>query len=43
MKPIKDFDGYYITQEGKVFYDLGRGNRDKNKRCKKTGKMISGL
>lgn len=33
MKPIKDFDGYYITHEGKVFCDLGRGNRDKNKRC----------
>ena len=33
MKPIRDFDGYYITKEGKVFCDLGRGNRDKSKRC----------
>ena len=33
MKPIKDFDGYYITKEGKVFCDLGKGNRDRNKRC----------
>lgn len=33
MKPIRDFDGYYITKEGKVFCDLGKGNRDKSKRC----------
>ena len=33
MKPIRDFDGYYITKEGKVFCDLGRGNRDKSKLC----------
>ena len=33
MIPIKDFDGYYITKEGKVFCDLGKGNRNKNKRC----------
>lgn len=32
MKPIKDFDGYYITKEGKVFCDLGRGNRHNGKR-----------
>ncbi|MGL4801876.1 MAG: HNH endonuclease signature motif containing protein [Cetobacterium sp.] len=35
MIPIKDFDGYYITKEGKVFCDLGRGNKDRSrvKRC----------
>lgn len=35
MKPIKDFDGYYITKEGKVFCDLGKGRRDKSKRVDK--------
>ena len=35
MKPIMDFEGYYITPEGKVFCDLGRGNRNRNKRCEK--------
>ena len=29
--PIKDFDGYYISSEGKVYCNLGKGNRDKNK------------
>ena len=33
MIPIRDFDGYYITKEGKVFCDLGKGNRNKDKRC----------
>lgn len=33
MKPIKDFDGYYITSQGKIYCDLGKGNRNKNKRC----------
>ena len=28
---IKDFKGYFITEEGRVFCNLGRGNRDKNK------------
>lgn len=32
LVPIKDFDGYYITKEGKVFCDLGKGCRDKSKR-----------
>ena len=27
--PIKDFDGYYISSEGKVYCNLGKGNRDK--------------
>ena len=31
--PIKDFDGYYISSEGKVYCNLGKGNRDKTKRC----------
>ena len=33
IKPIKDFDGYYISSDGKVYCNLGKGNRDKNKRC----------
>ena len=33
MKSIKDFDGYYITPQGKVYCNLGKGNRDRNKRC----------
>lgn len=31
LVPIIDFDGYYITKEGKVFCDLGKGCRDKSK------------
>lgn len=31
IKEIKDFTGYYISNEGKVYCNLGRGNRDKNK------------
>lgn len=27
LKPIKDFDGYFISDVGKVFCNLGRGNR----------------
>lgn len=27
LKPIKDFDGYFISDEGKVYCNLGRGNR----------------
>ena len=26
MVPIKDFDGYYITKEGKVYSDLNSYN-----------------
>ena len=32
IKPINDFDGYYIRNDGKVFCDLGKGCRDKSKR-----------
>ncbi len=32
MVPIKDFEGYFITKQGKVYSNLGRGNRDKSKR-----------
>lgn len=28
---IKDFKGYFISDEGKVFCNLGRGNRNKDK------------
>lgn len=27
LKPIKDFDGYFISDEGKVYCNLGKGNR----------------
>lgn len=27
LKPIKDFDGYFISDAGKVFCNLGKGNR----------------
>lgn len=27
IKPIKNFDGYYISNYGNVYCDLGRGNR----------------
>ena len=32
LKPIKDFDGYFISSEGKVFCNLGKGNRRKTDR-----------
>lgn len=32
IKPIIDFDGYYISDEGKVYSDLGKGCRDRAKR-----------
>lgn len=31
--PIKDFDGYFISSDGKVYCNLGKGNRNKDKRC----------
>ena len=31
IKPIKDYKGYFISDDGKVYCNLGRGNRDKNK------------
>ena len=30
---IKNYDGYYITKDGRVFCNLGRGNRNRDKRC----------
>lgn len=27
IKPIEDFDGYFISDNGKVYSNLGRGNR----------------
>lgn len=32
LKPIKDFDGYFISNNGKVYCNLGRGNRRKTDR-----------
>ena len=29
---IENFDGYYISDTGKVYCDLGKGNRDRSKR-----------
>lgn len=31
MKPIEDFDGYFISDDGKVYCNLGRGNRRNDK------------
>ena len=31
IKKIRDFTGYYISDDGKVYCNLGRGNRDKSK------------
>ena len=33
IKPIDDFDGYFISNTGLVFSNLGKGNRNKEKRC----------
>lgn len=30
--PIEDYDGYFIADNGKVYCNLGKGNRDRNKR-----------
>lgn len=30
MKPIKDHYGYFISDDGKVYCNLGRGNRNKS-------------
>lgn len=30
LKEIEDFKGYFISDEGKVFCNLGQGNRNKN-------------
>lgn len=32
IKPIIDFDGYFISTEGKVYCNLGKGRRDRSKR-----------
>ena len=32
--PLEGFEGYYITKEGRVFCDLGKGCRDRSKRVK---------
>ena len=31
LKAIKDFDGYFISDDGKVFCNLGKGNRRQGK------------
>lgn len=31
IKEIEDFKGYFISDDGKVYCNLGKGNRDKNK------------
>lgn len=32
IRPIKNYDGYYIADTGKVYCNLGKGNRNKDKR-----------
>lgn len=31
LKAIKDYTGYFISDEGKVFCNLGKGNRNRNR------------
>lgn len=31
MKPIEDFDGYFISDDGRVYCNLGKGNRRNDK------------
>ena len=31
MKPIEDFNGYFISDDGKVYCNLGKGNRRNDK------------
>lgn len=32
IKPIEDFDGYFISDNGNVYCNLGKGCRDRSKR-----------
>lgn len=34
LKSIIGFTGYFISNDGKVFCNLGKGNRNKNKTVK---------
>lgn len=34
LKPIDDFDGYFISDEGKVYCNLGKGNKRNGKTVK---------
>lgn len=31
LKKIKDFDGYFVSEEGKIYCNLGKGCRDRKK------------
>ena len=31
IKPIENYDGYFISDDGEIFCNLGKGNRDKSK------------
>lgn len=31
LKPIENYKGYFVSDDGKVYCNLGRGNRDRNK------------
>ena len=32
IKPIIGYDGYFVTDEGKIYCNLGKGCRDRSKR-----------
>lgn len=32
IKPIEDFDGYFISNKGKVYCNLGKGCREDRRR-----------
>ena len=31
IKPIENFDGYFISDDGGVYYNFGKGNRRNDK------------
>ena len=31
IKPIPDYTGYFVSDDGKIYCNLGKGNRNKNK------------
>lgn len=35
LKPIVNYNGYYISDDGTVYCDLGKGNRDRTHRVEK--------
>lgn len=40
IKAIEGFDGYFITKDGEVFCNLGKGCTDRNKRVEPYNEIL---